>query len=168
MSEDLERLLAEEIRQAGFELYSWQLRPGSRRRVLQIVLYAAGGVGLDDCARVSRRLGAALEAADAVAGSYVLEVSSPGLDRPLSTPRHYELALGERIRLTRVEGGLAPGENPVLEGLLGAVDAEGIRLETAPGALVLPWAAIGKARVLPSLALGRERATTLREENNDD
>ena len=168
MSEDLERLLAEEIRQAGFELYSWQLRPGSRRRVLQVVLYAAGGVGLDDCARVSRRLGAALEAADAVAGSYVLEVSSPGLDRPLVTPRHYELALGERIRLTRVEGGLASGENPVLEGLLGAVDAEGIRLEGGPGTLALPWAAIGKARVLPSLALGRERAMTLTEENNDD
>jgi ribosome maturation factor RimP len=168
MSEDLERLLAEEIRQAGFELYSWQLRPGSRRRVLQVVLYAASGVGLDDCARVSRRLGAALEVADLVAGSYVLEVSSPGLDRPLLCPRHYELALGERIRVTRVEAGLAAGENPVLEGLLSAVDAEGIRLEAAAGALALPWVAIGKARVLPVLAVRRERAMTLTEEHDDD
>jgi ribosome maturation factor RimP len=168
MSEDLERLLAEEIRQAGFELYSWQLRPGSRRRVLQVVLYAASGVGLDDCARVSRRLGAAIEAADAVAGSYVLEVSSPGLDRPLLGPRHFELALGERVRVTRVEGGLAAGENPVLEGLLSAVDTDGIRLEAAGGTAALPWAAIGKARVLPTLAVRRERATTLTEEQNDD
>jgi len=168
MSEDLERLLAEEIRQAGFELYSWQLRPGSRRRLLQVVLYAAGGVGLDDCARVSRRLGAVLEAADAVAGSYVLEVSSPGLDRSLLCPRHFELALGERIRVTRVEASLAAGENPVIEGLLSAVDAEGIRLTAAAGELALPWAAIGRARVLPALALRRERATTSTEEHDDD
>lgn len=168
MSEDLERLLAEEIRQAGFELYSWQLRPGSRRRVLQVVLYAETGVGLDDCARVSRRLGAAIEAADAVAGSYVLEVSSPGLDRPLLQRRHFELALGERVRVTRGEAELPAGENPVLEGVLCAVDAEGIRLEAAAGTLALPWTAIGKARVLPDLGPRRERVTTLTEENDDD
>lgn len=168
MSEDLERLLAEEIRQAGFELYSWHLRPSGRRRVLQVVLHGAAGVGLDDCARVSRRLGAALEAADAVAGSYVLEVSSPGLDRPLLAPRHYELALGERIRVTRSEDGLAAGENPVLEGRLAAVDGEGIRLELSDGDGRLAWTAIAKARVVPDLALRRQRGATLTEEKDDD
>ncbi|MBM4117364.1 ribosome maturation factor RimP [bacterium] len=167
MSEDLEGLLAAESSREGFELYSWHLRPAGRRRVLQVVLYAPSGVGLDDCARVSRRLGAALEAADAVTGSYVLEVSSPGLDRPLLTPRHYELALGERIRVTRAEAGLAAGENPVLEGVLSAVDAEGIGLAGASPRR-LDWTAIGKARVLPDLGARREPAATPMEEEQDD
>lgn len=167
MSEDLERLLAAESSREGFEIYSWQLRPAGRRRVLQVVLYAPTGVGLDDCARVSRRLGAAIEAAEAVAGSYVLEVSSPGIERPLLTPRHFELALGERIRVTRAEPSLAPGENPVLEGVLSAVDAEGIRLGDAASPR-LAWAAIGRARVLAALGARREAAATLTEEEQDD
>ena len=70
MLEGLERLLEEEVRRAGFILYDWELKRGGRR-TLQVFLHADGGVGLDDCAAVSRRLGAAIEEAEAIEGSYV-------------------------------------------------------------------------------------------------
>ncbi|MCB1163809.1 MAG: ribosome maturation factor RimP [Candidatus Krumholzibacteriia bacterium] len=156
MREDLESLLTEEIRQEGLELYSWQLRPAGKRRLLQVFIHGEQGVNLDDCARVSRRVGAALEAAEAVEGSYVLEVSSPGVDRPLLTPRHFAMALGERVRITRADHDPASGENPTLEGRLSDVGDDAIRLEWEGGEVTLPWSAIGKARVLATLSTRRD------------
>lgn len=152
MREDLEGLLAEEIRKEGFELYHWRLRPAGKRRVLLVYLYAEGGVGLDDCARVSRRLGTVIEEREAIEGSYVLEVSSPGLDRPLFQPRHFELARGLRIRLLhRGEDG-----DRTLEGVLKNVAADAISLDTASGEELLSLSAIDKARVVPEISLRKD------------
>lgn len=149
MREGLEGLLAEEIRQEGFELYHWQLRPAGKRRVLQIYLHGEEGVGLDDCARVSRRLGLAIDEAEAVEGSFVLEVSSPGLDRSLHTARHYELALEQRVRLLH----RGEEEDRTLEGLLVAVEEGSIRLETKDGEERLDLEDIQKARVVPEIKI---------------
>jgi len=151
MREGLERLLAEEIRQEGFELYHWHLRPAGKRRVLQIYRHGEGGVGLDDCARVSRRLGLAIDEAEAVEGSYVLEVSSPGLDRALYTARHYELVLEQRIRLLH-----RGEEDRTLEGVLLAVEEGHIRLETGDGVERLDLEQIDKARVVPEIKIRKD------------
>ena len=152
MRESLERLLSEEIRQQGYELYHWSLRPAGKRRVLLVFLHGEKGVGLDDCARVSRRLGAAIEESESVEGSYVLEVSSPGIDRPLLNRRHFELAEGRRIRLVeRREDG-----DRSLEGILTGVDEDAIRLETKGGEERLPLEAIDKARVVPEISTRRD------------
>ena len=152
MRESLERLLAEEIREEGYELYHWSLRPTGKRRMLQIFLHGEKGVGLDDCARVSRRLGVAIEESEGVEGSYVLEVSSPGIDRLLITRRHFELAEGSRIRLVerREEGDRS------LEGLLIGVEEDAIRLEMKGGEERLPLEAIDKARVVPAISIRRD------------
>lgn len=146
MRRDLEALLEEQVRQAGFRLYEWSLKPGGRRRLLRVSLYAADGVGLDDCAAVSRRLGPAIDASGLVEGSYVLEVSSPGLDRELTRPWHYETALGERLRLVRRD---AAGASETLEGTLLAAAGGTLRLETGAGESAVPVAEILKARVVP-------------------
>lgn len=153
MSEGLAGLLAAEVRREGFELHHWRLRPAGKRRVLQVYLHAEGGVGLDDCARVSRRLGVAIDEADAVDGSYVLEVSSPGVDRPLLARWHWQLALGERVRLLhRAEDG-----DRTLEGVLAGVEEDAIRLETDAGEEQLPLAQVERARVVPVLTTKRTR-----------
>ncbi len=152
MRESLETLLAEEIRQEGYELYHWSLRPAGKRRVLQILLHGEQGVGLDDCARVSRRLGLAIEESETVEGSYVLEVSSPGVDRRLHTRRHFELAEGKRIRLVqrREEG------DHTIEGVLAGVDEDAIILETTGGEERLPLETIDKARVVAEISTRRD------------
>ncbi len=152
MRESLETLLAEEIRQEGYELYHWSLRPAGKRRVLQILLHGEQGVGLDDCARVSRRLGLAIEESETVEGSYVLEVSSPGVDRRLHTRRHFELAEGKRIRLVqrREEG------DRTIEGVLAGVDEDVIMLETTGGEERLPLETIDKARVVAEISTRRD------------
>jgi len=59
----------------------------------------AGGVGLDECQSISRALEAALDVEDFIAQHYALEVSSPGLNRPLTRPAHFEKAIGQRVKI---------------------------------------------------------------------
>ena len=99
MHEGLERLLEAEVHGAGFKLYHWRVIPGGRRRILRVFVHGDEGVNLDDCARISRRLGPAIEAAEAIQGSYTLEISTPGMDRTLHEVWHYELALGLKARV---------------------------------------------------------------------
>ena len=85
---------------AGIELYDLELGRKGPRWVLTVYIDRPGGsVTLADCQAVSEQLGAELEAADPIPRAYTLEVSSPGLDRPLRTREHWERSLGSRVRL---------------------------------------------------------------------
>jgi len=68
--------------------------------ILRLFIDKEGGITLDDCAHVSRQLSARLDAEDPIDGRYTLEVSSPGLDRPLSRERDFERFAGQRVRVT--------------------------------------------------------------------
>ncbi|MCV2396116.1 ribosome maturation factor RimP [Actinotalea sp. M2MS4P-6] len=83
-----------------------------RRSVVRVVVDLAdgpGGVGSDRLADVSRAVSAALDAADPVAGEYLLEVSTPGTDRPLTEPRHFRRAVRRLVRLTLRDGSTRSG-----------------------------------------------------------
>ncbi|MCQ3808469.1 MAG: ribosome maturation factor RimP [Acidimicrobiaceae bacterium] len=67
--------------------------------VLRVLVDAEGGIGIDDLKRISRALGRRLDEVDLMPGRYTLEVSSPGLERPLRTPEHFRGAVGERIKV---------------------------------------------------------------------
>ena len=69
------------------------------RRILRIYMDREGGVTLDDCAAVSQLLSPVLDASGFVEGAYVLEVSSPGIDRPIRKPQDFERHIGERIKV---------------------------------------------------------------------
>jgi ribosome maturation factor RimP len=89
---------------SGLEVVDVELRGGGRSRMLRIVIDKAGGVTHQDCADLSREVGTILDVEDAVpGGSYVLEVSSPGLDRKLVGPGDYERFTGSRVKLTTRE-----------------------------------------------------------------
>ena len=147
MHEGLERLLEAEVRGAGFKLYHWLLLPGARKRILRVFVHGEA-VNLDDCAAVSRRLGAAIEAAEALEGSYLLEVSTPGTDRALFEPWHYEIALGQRVTLL-VRVGSDEDVRERRDGLIAAVDADELVLDTEQGTERIEFAMIVKAKLIP-------------------
>ena len=110
----LTALVTPAVTAAGYDLEDLSVTTAGRRSVVRIVVDRDGGVSLDDIAAVSRALGAALDAADeadpALLGpSYVLEVSSPGVDRPLTAPRHWRRNVGRLVTAVLVAGGEVTG-----------------------------------------------------------
>lgn len=87
----------------GIGVVDAEIAPTGRRTIVRLYIEKPGGVTVDNCVRVSRSVEDALDTADVFSGSYVLEVSSPGLDRPLRKPAEYQCFLGRRVRVvTRV------------------------------------------------------------------
>ena len=96
--QQLASLLGPVVRAMGMDLEGVKVAAAGRRRLLRIVIDADGGVGLDAIAEVSREISARLDARDAMGdGPYTLEVSSPGVDRPLTEPRHWHRAAGRLV-----------------------------------------------------------------------
>ena len=93
-------LIEEVVRAEGFELVEVELKGSPGRRVLRIFIDRAGGINHDDCARVSDQVGLLLEVEEAVAGSYTLEVSSPGLTRRLRTPAEFQRFAGRLVKIS--------------------------------------------------------------------
>lgn len=103
--DELQRLAGRAAMEAGVELVEVVLKGPSRRRSLRVDIDRAGprGIDLDDCRRVSELLGAAIEGTDAIHESYLLEVSSPGLDRPIRTADDIRRNTGRRIAVSTRE-----------------------------------------------------------------
>jgi len=101
LSAELRPMVERTVASAGFDLEEIDIRPAGRRQLVRVVVDADTGVGLDDIARLSRQVAAELDEHDALLGGpYTLEVTSPGVDRPLTAPRHWRRA---RLRLVEVE-----------------------------------------------------------------
>jgi ribosome maturation factor RimP len=95
----LSALIEPLVAREGLELVDVEVAGSRRRPVVRVYVDRPGGVGVDDCARISRLLEAGLETAAAVPETYVLEVSSPGLDRPLRERRHFERYVGRDVEV---------------------------------------------------------------------
>ena len=100
--EEVRQLAAPLAGEAGFELVDVELVVQGRQRVVRVLLDKPGGVTLGDCAGFSRRLADGLDMNQTVAGSYRLEVSSPGMDRPLTSLEAVARFAGRRATLTSV------------------------------------------------------------------
>src|SRR5215831_20826918 len=104
MADDLEKVqaIAERVAASlGLEVVEVELRGGGKARMLRIFIDKPAGVTHEDCANLSREVSTILDVEDAVpGGAYVLEVSSPGLDRKLFRPADFERFLGSRVKLT--------------------------------------------------------------------
>lgn len=96
--------LAEQVaEEEGLELVSVDILGSGKRTVLKVVVDKEGGVTVGDCERMSRSLEALLDVEDPIRRSYLLEVSSPGLDRPLVTQRDFERSIGKLARIVTAE-----------------------------------------------------------------
>lgn len=115
--------------------------------VLRLLIDKPGGVNLDDCAMISRAVGTALDVEDAIDRPYHLEVSSPGLNRPLKRPEHFRRAEGKRVRLkTYAPLGDPPRRN--FMGVLKGVGEDAVMLEVSGvGDFRIPFGEIAKANL---------------------
>lgn len=94
-------LLEPALEGMGYEVIMIELTGSSETgQVMRVYIDAPGGILLDDCAQVSRQVSAILDVEDPIKGEYTLEVSSPGLDRPLVTPEHFSRFQGDQIKVT--------------------------------------------------------------------
>lgn len=142
---DVEALVGPVVEASGLEVWDVAFRGEGGRSVLRVTVDRDGGVDLDTIAEVSERLSRRLDLEDFGPKGYQLEVSSPGLERPLRTPRHYERSVGERVKVKTAVP--VEGRN-VLEGALVSADAEAIVVASEGGELRVPYADIASARTV--------------------
>jgi ribosome maturation factor RimP len=100
---DLEALVAPVVEAAGLELFDVELRGEGRRRILRVTVDREGGLDLGTITEVSERVSRRLDVEGFDPGPYTLEVTSPGLERPLRGPRDFATRVGQQVRV-RVEG----------------------------------------------------------------
>ena len=97
-------MVADAVAQAGFELEELQVQQAGRKQLVKVVVDGADGIGLDEVADVSRAVAEALDAReDVLANAYTLEVTSPGLDRPLTKPRHWHRARLRKVSVKQAD-----------------------------------------------------------------
>jgi ribosome maturation factor RimP len=159
-SERLRGLLEPLVAKTGLDLEEIKVTAAGKRRQLMVVVDADDGVELDTVAELSREISKALDETDAMgAGEYVLEVTSPGVDRPLTEPRHFRRNEGRLVKLTLRDGG-------ELVARIVALDDEGLDLEVPgvkgrkPKPARAAFADIAKARA--------EIEFSRKEKNDDD
>jgi ribosome maturation factor RimP len=136
------------IAEQGLELLDVEYLREHDRWVLRLIVDKAGAaVGLEDCAAVSRLVESALDAEDLVEQEYHLEVSSPGLDRPLKKPDHFRRAQGKKVKV-KTFGPLGEPPRRNFSGLLKGVAEDAVTIEVeGAGAFRIPFKEIAKANL---------------------
>ncbi|MEU8271831.1 ribosome maturation factor RimP [Sphaerisporangium sp. NPDC049002] len=125
----------------GLDLEDVTVTPAGKRRLLRVIVDGDDGVSLDKVADISQVVSQALDDSDVMGGSpYVLEVTSPGVDRPLTEPRHWRRAKGRLVKADLRDGSS-------LEGRVLAVGDAGVELSDAPEPRLLAWEELSKGRV---------------------
>ena len=125
------------------ELVEVSCRPQGRQLHVCLLVDKVGGVTIQQCAAINRQVNQALETANLIEASYTVEVSSPGLDRPLVTKRDFERTIGEDLKLDiRIED----GRFKELQGMLLAVQPNAVVLKTLSGNLTVPLTQIRTAK----------------------
>ena len=136
---------------ASVDLYDVEHHGGTVR----VLIDADGGVDLDALARLSRSVGRALDERDLIGSRYTLEVSSPGLERPLRTPDHFRRAAGAEVRLKTRPGFDGPRR---LVGVLEAVGDDGVALRGDDGHLCrVAYEQLASARTVFEWGSGRQQ-----------
>lgn len=141
----LEGIIAPVVESAGFCLVRLRLM-GGKRKVLQVMAEREdGSMNVDDCATLSSALSDFLDAEDPIEGDYLLEVSSPGIDRPLTRLCDFSRWQGHEAR---IELHAASDGRKRFKGVLGGLDGNDVLVETAAGVLKLPFGAIADAKLV--------------------
>ena len=133
----------------GYELVLLEYSPGIKTASLRLFIDGSAGVALGDCEKVSREIAALLDVEDPIEKAYQLEVSSPGLDRPLTKVEHYQRFTGEKARVQT----LVPinGRKKFVGVILG-IEQRTLLLKQDAETVRIPLADIEKARLVPDYA----------------
>ncbi len=139
-------LIAPVVRGLGYELWGVEFDPRQRHPILRVYIEHPQGVTLQDCERVSRQLGSVLDVEDPIPGAYTLEVSSPGLDRPLFNEQQLRRHAGDVVQV-RTEHKLDGRRR--FKGRIRDWRDGWLELEDAEGTVRIPLDAVARVRVVP-------------------
>ncbi|RCV53078.1 ribosome maturation factor RimP [Marinitenerispora sediminis] len=137
----LTQLLEPVLAEAGLDLEAVDVTPAGKRRVLRVVVDSDDGVDLDSVGAVSQRISSALDESEVMGGApYVLEVTSPGVDRPLTQPRHWRRARGRLVRAALVDG-------TEVQGRVTHADDDGVTVDIDGQSRVYGYSDLGRGKV---------------------
>lgn len=137
----IEGELVDPLQQMGLDVEAVEVTPARKRRVLRVAVDKDGGVTLDDVADATREVSRVLDESDVMGEQpYTLEVTSRGVDRPLTLPRHWRRNADRLVKVSLVEGDTVTGR------IAGATD-DSVTLEVDGSTRELPYADIAKALV---------------------
>jgi ribosome maturation factor RimP len=134
------------VRQRSLRLWDVEIGGQPGRSVVRIFVDAEGGIDLDTVAQVSEEISRALDLKDTIPGRYTLEVSSPGLERNLKSPEHFQACKGLTAVVKTKERMVADSHR--LEGVIADAGPESVRIETPLQQVEVPYGEIKSARTL--------------------
>lgn len=141
MKDKIQKLAQQVAEEQGVELFGIELL-GKGKLLLRVFIDTDGGVTLGQCEKFSKSLGTLLDVENAIMGPYTLEISSPGLDRPLRNLRDFEKHIGKLCRIVSREK--IDNQNYFV-GRISAVHHDAVRLHTNERDILIPWNLISKA-----------------------
>ncbi len=145
-SDKLEDLLRPGVEALGFELWGVEYQSYGRNTNLRIYIDRENGITVDDCAKVSHQVSGVLDVEDPISGEYTLEVSSPGMDRPLYTLSQFERYIGSDVS---VRLRMAFEGRRKFQGRLVGIEGDEVVLRVDQEEYLLPFDQIDKANVVP-------------------
>ncbi|QKE64460.1 ribosome maturation factor RimP [Aquipseudomonas campi] len=144
--EQLQALLAPVVESLGYECWGVEFLSQGRHSVLRVYIDQADGVLVEDCEKVSRQIGGVLDVEDPIASEYTLEVSSPGMDRPLFSLEQFAKHVGEQVKI-KLRSPFDGRRN--FQGLLRGVEEQDVVVLVDDHEYLLPIDLIDKANIIP-------------------
>ncbi|MFT0211636.1 ribosome maturation factor RimP [Pseudomonas sp. F1_0610] len=145
--EQLQDMLAPVVEALGFQFWGLEFISQGRHSLLRVFIDSEKGIYIDDCEAVSRQLSAVLDVDDPISTEYTLEVSSPGMDRPLFTLAQYAAFAGEQVKI-RLRTPFDGKRN--ITGILQGVEEEDVVVRVSDEEYLLPIDQIDKANIVPN------------------
>jgi len=130
----------------GYDLIEIEHFPNPKHGVLRLYIDKEEGITIDDCSDVSRQISALIDVEDPVRGQFNLEVSSPGMDRPLRRVKDFQRFSGAKVKLKTI---MPFDGQRNFSGRLLQADEESVVIETDTEEISIPMSALDKARVVP-------------------
>lgn len=144
--QQLIELLTPTVSAAGFELLGIEVLRAGKHSTVRLYIDHPDGVTVEHCATISREVGAILDVEDPISHEYMLEVSSPGLDRPLFTPEHFARAVGQKVD---VKLAIPQDGRRKFKGILQAIEQDMLVIEIDGKQFRLLMDNVEKANIVP-------------------
>jgi ribosome maturation factor RimP len=148
LEQKLNEMFEPVVESMGYELVGVELAGSGSGTVLRVYIDSENGINVDDCQAVSYQVSGILDVEDPVHGHYTLEVSSPGLDRPLMKPEHFSRFTGEEVKIRSSEAVLGRKN---FKGMLDSFDGEYLVVMVDNEPYEIPLASVEKANLVPVL-----------------
>lgn len=144
--EQLQAMLAPVVEALGYECWGVEFISQGRHSLLRVYIDHANGIQVDDCEKVSRQVSGVLDVEDPISSEYTLEVSSPGMDRPLFTLEQFAKHAGEQVKI-KLRSPFEGRRN--FQGLLKGVEEQDVIVQADENEYLLPVDSIEKANIIP-------------------